>query len=304
MNNRKDFRVTSDQSTEADAPNPTGTDSTAPGTNRRSTIRRSLVVIALAVTLATAVGVSGLAWGIGSLRVVARSESLPDGMRALTIDTGDMPTVIRITSDRNVREPHVRMRLVSTAQTDRAAVNVTQNGDAVGLTVAGAPLRLFDVGSPGEITVTLPPYVAHRLSVTTKQQTGALLTQTDLDLLTVHSTEGAVLLGGNARRVDIHTAGGEIRTRDAISVTDAFIAETDSGRIAVDFRDAAPRTVQASGRDTDIEIALPPAGPYMVHAQASDDLKVRVPQTDNPARAAAQITARADDGSVVITTRR
>lgn len=285
--------------------NPDDTSSTAPLTpGGRSAIRTLLVVVALAVTLSAAVGVGGLAWGVASLRVAADTQTLPAGIESLTIDTGDMPTAIRITSDRNLHEPKVRMRLLNTSRTDAGALTVTRDGNAVGLTIAGTPSQLLNFGPPGEITVTLPPDVAHRLSLTTKQRTGVLLTQSELSQLTVHSTDGAVVLDGDARRVEIHTQSGEIRTRDSISVTDAFTADTSDGHVAVDFRDAAPRTVQITGRDADIEIALPPAGPYLVRAQAGNDLKVRVPQTDDASRAAAQVTARADDGSVAITTRR
>ncbi|MDR3663410.1 MAG: hypothetical protein P4L86_24000 [Mycobacterium sp.] len=270
----------------------------------RSGIRALLVVAALAATLCAVVGIGGLAWGIGSLRVAADTETLPADMQSLTIDTGDMPTAIRITSDRNVREPRVRMRLLNTAQTDRQALTVTRNGSAIGLTVAGTPSRLVDFGPPGEILVTLPPDVAHRLSVTTKQQVGVLLTQTRLDQLTAHNAEGAVVLGGDARRIEIHTQSGDVQTLDAIAITDAFVADTTDGHISVTFRDTAPHTVDATSRDSDIEIVLPPAGPYLVRAQGGDGTKVRVPQTDDPSRAVAQVTAQADQGSVVVTARR
>jgi len=274
------------------------------GPTRRTMIRTLLVVVALVVTFAGAVGIGGLAWGIGSLRIAAHTQVLPPGMQSLTIDAGATPLVIRLTADRDVREPQVRMRLLRTTQSSETALNVVKNGDIVGLTVAGAPSPVFDFGPPGEITVTLPPDMAHRLSVSTKQQKGMLLAQTELDQLTVRSTEGSVSLDGAARRIEVHTTSGEIRTRQPISVTESFLAESDNGHIAVDFRDAAPRVVQATARDTDIAIDLPPEGPYFVRARAGEKVTVRVPQTDDLADAAAQITARTDDGSVLITTRR
>lgn len=270
----------------------------------RSAIRSLLVVTAVVVTLSTVAGIGGLAWGISSVRVAAESETLPADFSSLTIDTGDMPTAIRITSDRNVSEPRVRMRLLNTAKDDHQALKVTRNGSAVSLTVTGEPSPLFDFGPPGEIMVTLPPDVAHRLSVTTKQQVGVMLSQTDLDQLIVHNTDGAVVLGGNARRIEIHTQSGDIQTRAPIVVTDAFIAESADGHIGVDFREVAPRTVDVTNRDSDIDITVPPGGPYLVRAQAGDHAKVRVPQTEDPARAVAQITARTDDGSISIATRR
>jgi hypothetical protein len=270
----------------------------------RSAIRSLLVVTAVVVTLSAAAGIGGLAWGISSVRVAAESEALPADFNSLTIDTGDMPTAIRITSDRNVSEPRVRMRLLNTANDDHQALQVTRNGSAVSLTVTGEPSPLFDFGPPGEIMVTLPPDVAHRLSVTTRQQVGVMLSQTDLDQLIVHNIDGAVVLGGNARRIEIHTQSGDIQTRAPIVVTDGFTAESTDGHIGVDFREVAPRTVDVTNRDSDIDITVPPGGPYLVRAQAGDHAKVRVPQTEDPARAVAQITARTDNGSISIATRR
>ncbi|BBZ55340.1 DUF4097 family beta strand repeat-containing protein [Mycolicibacterium phocaicum] len=270
----------------------------------RSAMRSLLVVTAIVVTLSTAAGIGGLAWGISSVRVAAETETLPADFSSLTIDTGDMPTAIRITSDRNVSEPRVRMRLLNTAKDDHQALQVARNGGAVSLTVTGEPSPLFNFGPPGEIMVTLPPDVARRLSVTTKQQVGVMLSQTDLDQLTVHNTDGAVVLGGNARRIEIHTQSGDIQTRAPIVVTDAFVAESTDGHIGVDFREVAPRTVDITNRDSDIDITVPPGGPYLVRAQAGDHATVRVPQTEDPARAVAQITARTDDGSISIATRR
>lgn len=270
----------------------------------RSAMRSLLVVTAIVVTLSAAAGIGGLAWGISSVRVAAETETLPADFSSLTIDTGNMPTAIRITSDRNVSEPRVRMRLLNTAKDDHQALQVTRNGGAVSLTVTGEPSPLFDFGPPGEIMVTLPPDVAHRLSVTTKQQVGVMLSQTDLDQLIVHNTDGAVVLGGNARRIEIHTQSGDIQTRAPIVVTDAFVAESTDGHIGVDFREVAPRTVDITNRDSDIDITVPSGGPYLVRAQAGDHAQVRVPQTEDPARAVAQITARTDDGSISIATRR
>lgn len=270
----------------------------------RSAMRSLLVVTALVVTLSAAAGIGGLAWGISSVRVAAETETLPADFSSLTIDTGDLPTAIRIASDRNAHEPRVRMRLLNTAKDDHQALKVTRNGGAVSLTVTGTPSPLFDFGPPGEIMVTLPPDVAHRLSVTTKQQVGVMLSLTDLDQLTVHNTDGAVILGGNARRIEIHTQSGDVQTREPIVVTDAFIADSTDGHIAVDFREVAPRTVEVTNRDSDIDITVPTGGPYLVRAQAGDHAQVRVPQTEDPARAVAQITARTDDGSITVTTRR
>ncbi len=66
---------------------------------------------------------------------------------------------------------------------------------------------------------------------------------------------------------------------------------------------AASKALTGGGGAYDIR-NLPPGGPYLVRAQAGEQAKVRVPQTDDASRAVAQVTARADEGSVVIATRR
>lgn len=281
---------------------PSGPPPLSPG--GRSAIRTMLVLAAVVVTASAALGLGGLAWGLSSVRVAADTETLPTDLQSLTIDTGDTPAAVRIVSDRNVREPRVRMRLLNTAKNDEQALKVTRNGSSVGLTVAGGTSPLFSFGPPGEITVTLPPDVAHRLSVTANQQVGVLLTQTNLDQLTVHNTDGAVVLGGNARRVELHTQSADVQTRDPIVVTDAFIATSADGHIGVDFKEVAPRTIDVTSQDSDIDITVPSGGPYLVRAQAGDDARVRVPQTDDASRAVAQITASAPNGSVAVTTRR
>ncbi len=51
--------------------------------------------------------------------------------------------------------------------------------------------------------MVLPPELARRLSVTTQQEDGVLLAQADLDQLIARTEDGAVVLSGSARRIEI-----------------------------------------------------------------------------------------------------
>jgi Putative adhesin len=101
--------------------------------------------------------------------------------------------------------------------------------------------------------------------------------------------------------VEVRGQDGDIHTREPITVTESFTASTADGDIDVRFAEDPPPHIDATTRDGDITISLPPPGPYLVHAQSGNgDATVRVPETTDPARAATEITARSDDGDVVI----
>ena len=92
-------------------------------------------------------------------------------------------------------------------------------------------------------------------------------------------------------------------TRDPISVSESFSANTIDGDIEVDLKDAAPRTVDATSENGDVVVALPARGPYVVNANTGDqsgDTVVRVPQTTDREEAAAVVTARSETGDVII----
>jgi len=90
-------------------------------------------------------------------------------------------------------------------------------------------------------------------------------------------------------------------TRDPIRVTESFSAATENGDIKVDFADTAPRTVDVSSQNGDVVVALPVRGPYVVNANTDNgSTSVRVPQTVNRENAAAVVTARSQNGDVVI----
>ena len=193
------------------------------------------------------------------------------------------------------------MRVLTTARSGEHTLHVNQDGQTTRVTVNGGTPDLMGWDRAGEITVTMPPEMARRLSVTTTQDKGVLLVQTDLDSLVAHNTYGAVILSGSARRIEVTGRDGTVLTREPISVSESFVADSVDGDVSVDFKDAPPRTVEASTRTGDVSIALPEPGPYLVRA-SGDSASVRVPETSDPARATAEVTARSDDGSVTIST--
>jgi hypothetical protein len=113
------------------------------------------------------------------------------------------------------------------------------------------------------------------------------------------------VLSGAARRVEITSQDGSVVTREPISVTESFNATTSDGSINVDFKNAPPKTIDVTSRDGSITVALPSRGPYLVDANTDygdGSTEVHVPQTNDPDDAASVITARSEDGNVVVTT--
>lgn len=265
----------------------------------RTAVRVFLVIAASVVVVGTVLSLGATAWGVSTFRVVADETAFPSDTRSLVIDTGDVPAALRLRTDRDAREPRVSMRLLKSARSGERTLQVNQDAQTTRITVNGVTPEFMGWGRAGEITVTLPPEMARRLSVTTTQDKGVLLVQADLDSLVASNTYGAVILSGSARRIDVTGQDGTVLTRDPISVSESFVAESVDGEISVDFKEAPPRTVEASTRTGDIAISLPTPGPYLVRA-SGDSARVRVPETTDPARAAAQITARSDEGDVVV----
>ena len=268
----------------------------------RTAVRVLIVVAAAALVVGCVLSLGTVAWGLSSFRVIADAKTLPAGMKSLIIDTGQIPAAVRITADRNAREPRVTMRLINSNRGGEHGLVVTGDAGATRLTLAGERSSLPDFGRAGELNVTLPPDLARKLSVTTQQETGVLLAQTDLDQIVVHNTDADVVLSAGARRIEIHTQDGDVATREPISVTEAFVADGMDGNVTVDFKDAAPRTVEVVTRDGDVALAMPTTGPYLVHAQSGDSTRVRVPETTEASRAVAEVTARSDNGAVTIST--
>lgn len=263
-----------------------------------SAVRVVLVVIATVAALSTLGCFGVLAFGLSSLRVVTDTQALPAGVRSLTIDSGGVPAVVRLTTDASTTEPRVDLRTVT--RNDDAKPSVTNDAAGSRVTLSDSASGFGPWKGAAEINVVLPPGVARGLSVTVNQQRGSLTTDADLDQL-VAKTDGDVALGGSARRVDVNVRRGDISTNAPIAVTESFTAVTESGNIVVEFR-AAPRITEAVA-DGNVTVGLPGPGPYRVRAQSAKgpdgDTTVTVPATADPR--ANGVTARSERGNVTVT---
>ncbi|OMC37328.1 hypothetical protein A5740_04905 [Mycobacterium sp. GA-1841] len=266
----------------------------------RTAFRVTVIAAAVLLIAGTAAALGAAAWAVSNVRVVTDHRALPATMQSLVIDTARIPVAIRISADRETHSATADLRLVNTARSGEHRLQVVTEGDETRIQIEGKPSPMLEWARGGEITIALPPEQARRLSVHTEQEIGALFSFADVDELIARTDDGAIILGGAARRVEIHTVNGEIVSRAPIAVTEQFSATTSDGDITVDFRDTAPRRVDAVSRNGDVVIGLPERGPYLVHAQSDSSTQVRVSETTDAARAVAEVTARSNDGDVVV----
>ncbi len=268
---------------------------------RRTAVRATLVAVAGVVTVGCVVALGMAAWGISAYRVAADEKALPADLRSLIVDVGDVPAAVRLTTDPEATQATVSMRLIDSARSGGHTLELREESGTTRVTVSGERSEFMDWGRTGEITVTLPPETARRLSVTAQLDDGVLLVNANLDSLVVHNLDGEVLLGGSARNVEVHTRDGRIVAHDPIAVGESFFATAVDGDVDVDFANTPPRNVSATTRDGDVEFSLPEPGPYLVQA-SGDSTRVSVPQTGDRSLAAGTVTVRTVDGNVVIDT--
>lgn len=267
----------------------------------RTGIRVVLIVAAAVLVVGTVVSLGGLAIGVSSFRVITDSKPLPSTMRSLTVDTGSVPVAVRITTDREAREPRADLRLVNSTRAGENPLMVTNDAGGTRITLSGEGSSFLDWGRAGELALVLPPDLARRLTVNTEQSNGIVLLNADIDQLIARTDNGEAILRGSARRIEIYTENGDVMTRDPISVSEAFIAETSDGDIEVDLKDSAPRTVEASSDNGDVIIAVPADGRYVVNADTENGhTAIRVPRATDRENAAAVITVRSENGDAIV----
>ncbi|MBE1552336.1 hypothetical protein GGC64_006423 [Mycobacterium sp. OAS707] len=267
----------------------------------RTAFRIALIAAAAVLVVGTLASLGTVGWGIASFRVITDSKPLPAGMRSVVVDTGSVPVAVRITADREAREPRADLRMVNSTRAGANPLAVSTESGDTRITINGESTSFLNWGRAGEITLVLPPEVARRLSVTTQQDTGVVLAQADLDQLIARTDNGEVVLSGSARRVEIYTDNGDVFTRHPISVSESFSATADNGEIRVELAETAPRTVNVTSDNGDVIVALPARGPYAVNASTDNgDTTIRVPQATDREKAAAVVTAHSQNGDVVI----
>jgi Putative adhesin len=269
----------------------------------RTAVRMTLIVAAVVLVVGAVASLSTVAWGLSSFRVITDSKPLPAAMRSLVINTGSVPVAVRITADRDAREPRVDLRMVNSMRAGANPLMVNSDSSETRITLSGEASTILDWSRAGELKLILPPDLARRLSVTTDQEVGVVLANADLDQLVARTADGEIVLSGAARRIEVHTDTGDVVTRDPVSVSESFSATTIDGDIKVDLKDAPPRTVDVTSANGDVIVALPATGRYVVNANTAweqGSTVVRVPQTSNREQAAAVVTARSETGDVII----
>jgi hypothetical protein len=267
----------------------------------RTAVRVALIVAATVLVVGTVASLSALAIGISSFRVITDSKPLPSTMRSLTVDTDSVPVAVRITTDRDAREPRADLRLVNSTRAGENPLMVSTDADGTRITLSGEGSSFLDWGRAGELTLVLPPEVARRLTVNTDQSNGIVVLDADVDQLIARTDNGEAILRGSARRIEIYTDNGRVMTRDPISVSESFLAQTSNGDIEVDLKDTAPRTVEASSDNGDVIIAVPAGGPYVVNANTENGhTAIRVPRATDRENAVAVITAQSENGDVIV----
>lgn len=268
---------------------------------RRTAIRVTLVVAAAVLVIGTVASLGGLAIGVSSFRVITDSKPLPPTMRSLTVDTGTVPVAVRVTTDREVREPRADLRLVNSPRAAENPLRVDTDAGGTRITLSGEDSSFLDWWRAGELTLVLPPHLARRLAVNTEQSNGIVLLDADVDQLIARTDNGEVLLRGSARHIEIHTENGGVQTRDPISVSESFIAETSNGDIEVDLKDTAPRAIAATSDNGDVIVSVPASGRYVVNASTENGhTAVRVPRATDRENAAAVITVRSENGDAIV----
>lgn len=268
----------------------------------RTAVRVVLVAAAAILVTGLIASLTAVAWGVSTFRVVTDTTALPTTLRSVAVDTGSVPIAVRITSDRDAREPRVDMRMVNSVRAGAQPLAVDTDGINARVTITGESSEFLRWGRAGEITLVLPADMSRRLTVTTQQKTGVVIAQADVDQLIARTGEGAVILSGSARHIEISNEHGDVMSRKPISVSESFRASTDTGDISVEFA-RVPSTVNTETRHGDVDLALAGAGPFLVDAttgRESGGTTVEVPLTRDPQVALAEITARSERGHVIV----
>ncbi len=268
----------------------------------RTAIRSILIIAATVLTVGTVASLAVSAWGVSTFRVVTDSADLPATLRSVAVDTGSVPVIVRITTDREASTPRVDMTMVNSVRAGSDPLSVAADGSSARVTIDAEPSAVLNWGRASQITVVLPVDQARRTTVTTQQDTGVVMLEADIDRLVARTRDGAVILGGAARDVDVTAENGDVDTRDAVSVSQTFRATTQTGDIDVDFSEA-PATLEARTENGDVTVSLPPPGPYVVDAttgQQWGSTMVQVPQTRETRGAASVVRVHSETGDVSV----
>jgi len=281
-------------------PPPPAPPSLTPG--GRTAIRVALVAVAALLIVGVVVALSALAWGLTSVRVITDTATLPTTLRSVAVDAGPMPGQIRIVSDPQAREPRVDLRMVNSTRAASEPLVVDTDGTSARVSINTDSSRFLDRGRAGQLTLVLPQDLAGRLTVTAQQEIGVVTAEADVDQFIARTGEGAVLLSGSARHIDITATEGDVVATEPISVSESFRVSTNNGDVDINFAEV-PETVDASTRRGNVDLRLPQPGPFVVNATSGrqgGSTVVEVPQTRDTGEAVAVVDAHSDNGDVTV----
>src|SRR5262249_58671602 len=119
----------------------------------RTTFRIALVVAAVVLVVGTLASLGTAAWGIASFRVITDSKPLPAGMRSVAVHTGSVPIAIRITTDREAREPRAALRMVNSTRAGANPLAVSGGPSDARGTINGEPSAFLQFSPASQLRV-------------------------------------------------------------------------------------------------------------------------------------------------------
>src|SRR5436190_1984652 len=123
------------------APPPTPSQPLPPAmsSGARTSIRIALVSLAALMVSCSVVTLAVIAVGLSSFRVITDTHKLGQNIRSLSVDTRDVPVMVRVTTAADAAEPRVDLRMLTSARDTarRLIVDNAADGVRVGLGTTG-----------------------------------------------------------------------------------------------------------------------------------------------------------------------
>jgi hypothetical protein len=138
----------------------------------RTGIRVALVAVATLTVACTAISLAVLAFGVSAFRAITDTKQLPLTVRYVSIDTGEVPVLVRVTTDAAARGPRVDLRMLTSVREDTRPLIVANDADRTRVMLGSAGVSYLRWNRLGEVTVVLPPGSARGVSVTARSNDG------------------------------------------------------------------------------------------------------------------------------------
>jgi hypothetical protein len=113
-----------------------------------------------------------IAFGLSTFRVITDTHGLPQSMRSLSVDSGDVPASVRVNADANASQPRVDLRMLTSASENTRRLIVTTDAGGAHATLGTSDVPYLPCSRFAEITVVLPPGIAQGVQVTARSNDG------------------------------------------------------------------------------------------------------------------------------------